>query len=137
MDRFRRLMESGYGGLQSSDARQIVRNSAEVTRYIEQNRGHLRYVQQLMNDKIIDEAMDRVRSRGDFEYDGDGTFIYKSNNRSNYTQTVNPNYGYQQPAYNQSNKSNNVMARLEAMEREMAEVRNENRELKSRYSILK
>ena len=58
MDRFRRIIEGGYQGFQTGDARQIIRDSAEVTHYIESKRGHLAYVQQLMNDKIIDFRVD-------------------------------------------------------------------------------
>ena len=136
MDRFRRIIEGGYQGFQTGDARQIIRDSAEVTHYIESKRGHLAYVQQLMNDKIIDEAMGRVRDNGDFEYDGDGAFTYRPgayHNASYPRQIIAEEYPsqcvYQQP--------NSVMARLEAMEREMASLRAENQELKTRYGQLK
>ena len=145
MDRFRRIIEGGYQGFQTGDARQIIRDSAEVTHYIESKRGHLTYVQQLMNDKIIDEAMGRVRDNGDFEYDGDGGFTYRPgayHNTSYPRQIIAEEYPSQQirqnnPQTGNYQQSNNVMARLEAMEREMANLRAENQELKTRYGQLK
>jgi hypothetical protein len=153
MDRFRRIIEGGYQGFQTGDARQIIRDSAEVTHYIESKRGHLAYVQQLMNDKIIDEAMGRVRDNGDFEYDGDGAFTYRPGVYHNtqyprqllaeeypkqqvYPQHIAQSYNYS-PQTQQYTSNDNVMARLEAMEREMANLRAENQELKTRYGNLK
>jgi len=145
MDRFRRIIEGGYQGFQTGDARQIIRDSAEVTHYIESKRGHLAYVQQLMNDKIIDEAMGRVRDNGDFEYDGDGGFTYRPvayHNTSYQRQIIAEEYPSQQirqynPQTGNYQQPNSVMARLEAMEREMANLRAENQELKTRYGQLK
>lgn len=145
MDRFRRIIEGGYQGFQTGDARQIIRDSAEVTHYIESKRGHLAYVQQLMNDKIIDEAMGRVRDNGEFEYDGDGAFTYRPGvyqNTSYPRQIIAEEYPSQQirqynPQAGNYQQPNSVMARLEAMEREMASLRAENQELKTRYGQLK
>lgn len=153
MDRFRRIMEGGFQGFQTGDARQIIRDSAEVTQYVERNRAHLTYVQQLMNDRIIDEAMGRVKDRGDFEYDGDGAFVYRPGVYHNtqyprqilaeeypkqqvYPQHIAQSYNYS-PKTQQYTSNDNVMARLEAMEREMANLRAENQELKTRYGNLK
>ena len=153
MDRFRRIMEGGFQGFQTGDARQIIRDSAEVTQYVERNRAHLTYVQQLMNDRIIDEAMGRVKDRGDFEYDGDGAFVYRPGTYHNtqyprqilaeeypkqqvYPQHIAQSYNYS-PQTQQYTSNDNVMARLEAMEREMANLRAENQELKTRYGNLK
>lgn len=153
MDRFRRIMEGGFQGFQTGDARQIIRDSAEVTQYVERNRAHLTYVQQLMNDRIIDEAMGRVKDRGDFEYDGDGAFVYRPGVYHNtqyprqilaeeypkqqvYPQHIAQSYNYS-PQTQQYTSNDNVMARLEAMEREMANLRAENQELKTRYGNLK
>lgn len=153
MDRFRRVIEGGYQGFQTGDARQIIRDSAEVTHYIESKRGHLAYVQQLMNDKIIDEAMGRVKDNGDFEYDGDGAFVYRPGVYHNtqysrqilaeeypkqqvYPQHIAQSYNYS-PQTQQYTSNDNVMARLEAMEQEMANLRAENQELKTRYGQLK
>lgn len=153
MDRFRRIIEGGYQGFQTGDARQIIRDSAEVTHYIESKRGHLTYVQQLMNDKIIDEAMGRVRDNGDFEYDEDGAFVYRPGVYHNtqyprqilaeeypkqqvYPQHIAQSYNYS-PQTQQYTSNDNVMARLEAMEQEMANLRAENQELKTRYGQLK
>ena len=140
MDKFRRIIESGYYGYNTPSSREIIRDSAEVSRYIEEKRGHFSYVQQLMNDKIIDEAMGRVRSKGDFEYDGDGGFTYKSDRtRFQQHQFINE----QQPLKNYQSysetpqRTNDVMSRLDAMEREMAFLREENRMLKSRFGDLK
>lgn len=145
MDRFRRIIEGGYQGFKTGDARQIIRDSAEVTHYIESKRGHLAYVQQLMNDKIIDEAMGRVRDNGDFEYDGDGAFTYRPSayhNTSYPRQIIAEEYPSQQirqynPQTGNYQQPNSVIARLEAMEREMANLRAENQELKTRYGQLK
>lgn len=161
MDRFRRIMEGGFQGFQTGDARQIIRDSAEVTQYVERNRAHLTYVQQLMNDRIIDEAMGRVRDKGDFEYDGDGAFVYRPGTYhntqypqrllaedyprqnvaqeypSNAVYAVPPCQRYGAPSQPQYTQNDSVMARLEAMEREMANLRAENQELKTRYGNLK
>ena len=129
MDKFNRLVEDGMRGFSSSAAKQIIRDSAEVTHYINEKRGHLRYVQQLMNDKIIDEAMNRVKASGTFEYkEGEG-FTYKRNVSSN--QLLNERVV---PA--QSNKSD-IVDDVETMRNEIARLRQENSELKSRYSNLK
>jgi heme oxygenase len=64
MDKFNRLVEGGLQGFSSSAAKQIIRDSAEVTHYINERRGHFSYVQQLMNDKIIDEAKERLKAQG-------------------------------------------------------------------------
>lgn len=142
MDRFRTIMEGGFQGFQTGDARQIIRDSAEVTQYVERNQAHLTYVQKLMNDKIIDEAMARVKNRGDFEYDGDGAFVYRPgvcHNTQKPRQILAEEYPKQQvyPQTQQYTSNDNVMARLEAMEQEVANLRAENQELKTRYGNLK
>lgn len=143
MDKFRYLVENNYGGIRSQDARNIIRDSAEVSTYIEQNRAHFTYVQQLMNDKIIDEAMGRVKHRGEFSYDGDGGFTYKPTpnyQRNNYqqNQVQTPNYNYNYSQYNQNYANNdNVSARLALMEQEMQNLRRENDALKNRIERLR
>lgn len=44
MDTFRRIIESNYDGFRTDDAISIIKDSAEVTRYVEKNRAHLEYV---------------------------------------------------------------------------------------------
>ena len=131
MDTFRRIIESNYDGFRTDDAISIIKDSAEVTRYVENNRAHLAYVSQLMNDKIIDEAMGRVRQNGDFVYDGDGGFTYKSN-PSNYRE-IKPSYN----SYNNSYNNNSFANRLELMEQEMRNLRRENDELRNKIEKLK
>ena len=131
MDTFRRIIESNYDGFRTDDAISIIKDSAEVTRYVENNRAHLAYVSQLMNDKIIDEAMGRVRQNGDFVYDGDGGFTYKSN-PSNYRK-IKPSYN----SYNNNYNNNSVANRLELMEQEMRNLRRENDELRNKIEKLK
>lgn len=142
MDKFRRIIEGGYSGFSTADARNIIRDSAEVSQYVESKRSHFAYVQQLMNDKIIDEAMGRVKEKGDFVFDREEGFSY----RPNYQQLGRPRqmlqeeYPYQrvsQPNYQTTYGQGDVMARLDAMEREMSALREENRELKSRYGKLR
>lgn len=150
MDRFKQIIDGGYQGFQTGDARQIIRDSAEVTQYVYQKRGHFAYVQQLMNDKIIDEAMGRVKGKGYFEYDGDGAFTYRPGvyHTTNYSRQILAEEYPSQPVYpEQQNRQYNpqtgnyqpdsVMNRLEAMEREIANLRIENQELKTRYEQLK
>lgn len=143
MDKFRRIIEGGYSGFSTEAARSIIRDSAEVSQYVANKRSHFTYVQQLMNDKIIDEAMGRVKDKGDFVFDKEEGFTYRPNSHQlggsrqmlqeeyPYQRVNQPNY--QQPSYGQGD----VMARLDAMEREMSALREENRELKSRYGKLK
>lgn len=128
MNRFKQIIENGYQGFNTQDARAIIRDSSEVSRYIEEKRKHLSYVQQLMNDKIIDEAMGRLKSNGEFEYNGDGGFEYRPNSLKRRN-VILEQYPLQ--------TNNNVMSRLDAMEREMEALRAENRELKTRYGMLK
>ena len=147
MDRFKRIIDGGYGGFNTDDAKQIIRDSAEVSQYIESKRSHFAYVQQLMNDKIIDEAMGRVKEKGDFVFDKEEGFSYRPNYQQlgrprqmlqeeyPYQRVSQPNY--QQPVYQTTYRQGDVMARLDAMEREMMALREENRELKSRYGRLK
>lgn len=147
MDKFRRIIEGGYSGFSTSDARNIIRDSAEVSQYVESKRSHFAYVQQLMNDKIIDEAMGRVKEKGDFVFDREEGFSYRPNYQQlgrprqmlqeeyPYQHVSQPNY--QQPVYQTTYGQGDVMARLDAMEREMSALREENRELKSRYSKLR
>ena len=140
MDKFRKLIDNGFVGFTTSGARSIIKDSAEVTQYIDSKREHFNYVQQLMNDKIIDEAMGRVRSRGDFEYDGDGGFIYKPDRtRIQQNRLINEQYPSQPVSQNvqQYPQQDSVMARLDAMEREMSALREENRQLRSRYGNLR
>lgn len=143
MDKFRKIIEGGYSDFSTEAARNIIRDSAEVSQYVANKRSHFTYVQQLMNDKIIDEAMGRVKDKGNFVFDKEEGFTYRPNSRQlggpiqvlqeeyPYQRVSQPNY--QQPSYGQSD----VMARLDAMEREMSALREENRELKSRYGKLK
>lgn len=63
MDIFRKIIESGFNGFSTSDARSIIRNSEEVSRYVNDKKEHLRYVEQLMHDDIIDSAMNRVKQK--------------------------------------------------------------------------
>jgi hypothetical protein len=135
MDRFKRIIDSGFTGFTSSDAREIVRNSAEVSQYVEEKRAHLTYVQQLMNDKIIDEAMGRVRENGEFGYDEENGFTYTRTNQPKMR--INEQYPAQQVYQMTPQRTNDVMSRLDAMEREMQALRAENRELRSRYGQLK
>ena len=140
MDRFRKLIDNGFVGFTTSGARSIIKDSSEVTQYIDSKREHFNYVQQLMNDKIIDEAMTRARSKGEFEYDGEGGFTYKQDSfRYGPSQLINEQYPSQPVSQNvqQYPQQNSVMARLDAMEREMSALREENRQLKSKYGILK
>lgn len=124
MDKFKRLIEGGLQGFSSSAAKQIIRDSAEVTHYVNEKREHLRYVQQLMNDKIIDEAMNRVKASGTFEYkEGEG-FSYKRNMSSN--QLLN-----ERLTPIQSNE-NSVIDDVENMRDEIARLRRENNDLKRR-----
>lgn len=140
MDKFKRIIEGGYSGFNTGDARQIIRDSAEVSQYVESKRAHFTYVQQLMNDKIIDEAMGRVKAKGDFVFDREeGVFSYRPNqiqtrqvlSEQYPTQPVYPSYRQQQIP------QDNVAARLDAMEQEMRALREENQALKSRYEMLK
>jgi hypothetical protein len=140
MDKFKRIIDGGYSGFNTGDARQIIRDSTEVSQYIESKRAHFTYVQQLMNDKIIDEAMGRVKAKGDFVFDREeGVFSYRPNqiqtrqvlSEQYPTQTVYPSYRQQQTP------QDNIAARLDAMEREMKALREENKVLKSRYEMLK
>lgn len=143
MDKFRRIIEGGYSGYSTEAARNIIRDSAEVSQYVANKRSHFTYVQQLMNDKIIDEAMGRVKDKGDFVFDKEEGFTYRPNfhQLGGSRQMLQEEYpyqrvnqsNYQQPSYGQGD----VMARLDAMEREMSALREENRELKSRYGKLK
>lgn len=142
MDKFRRIIEGGFSGFSTADARNIIRDSAEVSQYVESKRSHFAYVQQLMKDKIIDEAMGRVKEKGDFVFDREEGFSYRPNCRQilqeeyPYQRVNRPNY--QQPSYQPASYGQgDVMARLDAMEREMSALREENRELKSRYGKLK
>lgn len=135
MDKFKQIIEGDYGGFTTGDARQIIRDSAEVTRYIESKRAHFTYVQQLMNDKIIDEAMGRVKAKGDFVIDRkEGVLSYRPKqvlSEQYPTQPVYPSYRQQQTP------QDNVAARLDAMEQEMKALREENQVLRSRYEMLK
>ena len=124
MDKFKRLIEGGLQGFSSSAAKQIIRDSAEVSHYVNEKREHLRYVQQLMNDKIIDEAMNRVKASGTFEYkEGEG-FSYKRNMSSN--QLLN-----ERLTPIQSNE-NSIIDDVENMRDEIARLRRENNDLKRR-----
>ena len=134
MDKFKRIIEGGYSGFNTVDARQIIRDSAEVSQYVESKRAHFTYVQQLMNDKIIDEAMGRVKAKGDFVFDRDRPNQMQPGqvlSEQYPTQPVYPSYRQQQTP------QDNVAARLDAMEQEMRALREENQALKSRYEMLK
>lgn len=116
------------------------RGLAEVSRYLESKRAHFAYVQQLMNDKIIDEAMGRVKAKGDFVFDREeGTFSYRPN-QMQARQVLSEQYPTQPvyPSYRQQQiPQDSIAARLDAMEREMRVLREENQALKSRYEMLK
>ena len=140
MDNFSNIIENGYYGYSTPSARSIIRDSADVTKYVDAKREHFAYVQQLMNDKIIDEAMGRVRSNGEFEYDGEGGFTYKQDSfRYKPSQLINEQYPSQPVRQNvqQYPQQDSVMARLDAMEREIYALREENRQLRSRYGNLR
>lgn len=140
MDKFRSIIENGYYGYNTPSARSIIRDSAEVTQYIDSKREHFNYVQQLMNDKIIDEAMTRARSKGEFEYDGEGGFTYKQDSfRYKPSQIINEQYPSQPVRQNvqQYPQQDSVMARLDAMEREISALREENKQLRTRYGNLR
>lgn len=140
MDKFRKLIDNGFVGFTTSGARSIIKESAEVTQYIDSKREHFNYVQQLMNDKIIDEAMTRARSKGEFEYDGEGGFTYKQDSfRYEPSQLINEQYPSQPVRQNvqQYPQQDSVMARLDAMEKEISSLREENKKLRSKYGILK
>lgn len=140
MDKFRKVIDNGFVGFTTSGARSIIKDSAEVTQYIDSKREHFNYVQQLMNDKIIDEAMGRVRSNGEFEYDGQGGFSYRTDkSRYQQRQVINEQYPSQPVKQNvqQYPQQDSVMARLDAMEKEISSLREENRQLRNKYGILK
>lgn len=120
MDKFNRLVEDRMRGFSSSAAKQIIRDSAEVTHYINEKREHLRYVQQLMNDKIIDDAMGRVKASGDFGYNESEGFYYKRNNPGRQMLNETPNH------------QNNNIGEMESMREEIARLRRENDILKNR-----
>lgn len=133
MDIFRKIIESGFRGYSTSDAQSIIRDSAEVTRYVDEKKEHLRYVEQLMHDNIIDNAMNRVKQKGDFVYNGESV-EYRPNytcNRQSRVLLEGTPYQYQ-PV-----QQNSVEARLEAMEREMRNLKEENARLRNQYGILR
>lgn len=136
-DRFKRIIASGYNGYTTDDARAILRNSAEVSLYVEEKREHLNYVQQLMNDKIIDEGLARARQKGQFRADKDGNISYTYNVQPRVR--LNEEYPTQrvQQYQTQPQSKDDVMSRLDAMEQEMNELRRENQELRRRYNNLK
>lgn len=136
-DRFNRIIANGYNGFTTNDAQAILRNSAEVSLYVEEKREHLKYVQQLMNDKIIDEGLARARQKGQFRADKDGNISYTYNVQPRVR--LNEEYPTQrvQQYQTQPQSKDDVMSRLDAMEQEMNELRRENQELKSRYNNLK
>lgn len=136
-DKFKRIIDNGYYGYTTSGAHEIIRNSAEVSLYVAEKREHLNYVQQLMNDKIIDEGLARARQKGQFRADKDGNISYTCHvqprarlNEEYPTQHVKQ---YQTPPQS----TDDVMSRLDAMEQEMNELRRENQELRNRYGNLK
>lgn len=122
MDKFRRIIQDGFHGYTTEDAKNIIRDSAEVTGYINEKREHLRYVQQLMNDNIIDEAMGRLKASGGFGYDKDnGFFYYRKEKPSQQTLQENVQQIYQ------GVKDTNEM---ESMRNEIERLRRENNDLK-------
>lgn len=121
MDKFNRLLEGGLRGFSSSAAKQIIRDSAEVTHYINERRGHFSYVQQLMNDKIIDEAKERLRAQGKWVVPSKNTEIEQDK------QLIRERCSPQQ----------NTDVEMECMREEIARLRQENSELKYRYGKLK
>ena len=136
-DRFKRIIASGYNGYTTNDAQAILRNSAEVSLYVEEKREHLKYVQQLMNDKIIDEGLARARQKGQFRADKDGNISYTYHTQPRVRlNEQSPTHGAQQ-YYTQPQTTNDVLSRLDAMEEEMNELRRENQELRRRYNNLK
>jgi hypothetical protein len=139
MDKFKKLIENQFRGFTLDSSRDIIRKSSEVSDYVNKNIGHFNYVQQLMNDRIIDEAMGRVLDKGDFEFDREKGFVYKQHTSRQNINEAYPQQPYypQQQSYQQQNGYNNVMARLDAMENEMNALRMENEELKRKYGRLK
>lgn len=136
-DRFKRIIANGYNGFTTDDAQTILRNSAEVSLYVEEKREHLKYVQQLMNDRIIDEGLARARQKGQFRADKDGNISYTYHTQPRVR--LNEEYPTQHVQQYQTppQSKNDVMSRLDAMEQEMNELRRENQELRSRYNNLK
>jgi hypothetical protein len=136
MDIFRKIIESGFNGFSTNDARSIIRNSEEVSRYVNDKKEHLRYVEQLMHDDIIDSAMNRVKQKGDFVYNEEGV-EYRPNHNYNRQSGVlleeSPTYQCRYRPIQQ----NSVEARLEAMEREMRNLKEENARLRNQYRTLK
>lgn len=133
MDIFRKIIESGFRGYSTSDAQSIIRDSAEVSRYVDSKKEHLRYVEQLMHDNIIDNAMNRVKEKGNFIYDENGA-EYRPNYACNRQSTVLLN---ETPCQYHPVHQNSVEARLEAMEREMRSLKEENARLRNQYGILR
>lgn len=136
-DRFKRIIDNGYNGYTTSDAQAILRNSAEVSLYVEEKREHLKYVQQLMNDRIIDEGLARARQKGQFRADKDGNISYTYHVQPKVR--LNEEYPTQRVQQYQTRpqSKDDVMSRLDAMEQEMNELRKENQELRNRYNNLK
>lgn len=136
MDIFRKIIESGFNGFSTNDAHSILRNSEEVSRYVENKKEHLRYVEQLMHDDIIDSVMNRVKQKGDFVYNGDGV-EYRPNHTYNRQGRVLLEESPTCQSCYQPPQQTSVEARLEAMEREMRNLKEENARLRNQYGILK
>lgn len=123
MDKFRRIIQDGFHGYTTEDAKNIIRNSAEVTAYINEKREHLSYVQQLMNDKIIDEAMGRVKAFGEFGYNKDNGFYYRRHN---------PSQQLLQETNQQRYQDTRTTNEMESMRNEIERLKRENNDLKRR-----
>lgn len=121
MDKFRRIIQDGFHGYTTEDAKNIIRDSAEVTGYINEKREHLRYVQQLMNDNIIDEAMGRLKASGKFGYDKDNGFYYRRQK---------PSQEILQETNQQKYQGVRGANEMESMRNEIERLRRENNDLK-------
>ena len=136
-DRFKRIIANGYNGYTTDDAQAILRNSSEVSLYVEKKREHLKYVQQLMNDRIIDEGLARAREKGQFRADKDGNISYTCHVQPRVRLNEEYPTQYIQKYQTPPQSKDDVMSILDAMEQEMNELRRENQELRSRYNNLK
>ena len=117
MDKFKRIIEGGYSGF-NTGARQIIRDSAEVSQYVES--AHFTYVQQLMNDKIIDEAMGRVKGKRRFLFLIGRRHLVIVQIKYKQDKVLSEQYPHNPfiPSYRQQQTpQDNVAARLDAMER--------------------
>lgn len=145
-DRFKRIIDNGYKGYTTNDAQTILRNSAEVSLYVEEKRDHLKYVSQLMHDDIINAAVERLKKEGKWCVPPKPTQREQERSRQFIKETyfspkvrLNEEYPTQRVQQYQTlpQSKDDVMSRLDAMEQEMNELRKENQELRNRYNNLK